>query len=121
MTLAHERLDVYQRAIDFTSWAHQLLESLPPGLSARTQLERASTSIPLNLAESNGKLSEGERARFLQIALGSALECSATLDVLTAKGVLNSSRVEEGKELLERIAAMLMAMLRKLGKTVSQA
>jgi four helix bundle protein len=119
MTLAHERLDVYQRALDFTSWAHGLLESLPPGLSARTQLERASTSIPLNLAESNGKLTDGERARFLQITLGSALECSATLDVLTAKGILDRARVQEGKELLERIAAMLMAMLRRLGRTLA--
>jgi four helix bundle protein len=118
MTLAHERLDVYQCAIAFTAWAHELLDSLPPGLAARSQLERASTSIPLNLAESNGKLSEGDRARFIQVALGSALECSATLDVLTAKRVLDGERVEEGKELLERVAAMLMAMLRKLGKTL---
>jgi four helix bundle protein len=118
MTLAHERLDVYQHAIAFTAWTHQLLDILPPGLAARSQLERASTSIPLNLAERNGKFSEGDRGRFLQIALGSTLECSATLDVLTAKGVVNGERVEEGKETLERIAAMLMAMLRKLGKTL---
>ena len=71
MPLAHERLDVYRLAIDFTAWAQQLQHSLPAGLAARNQLERASTSIPLNLAESNGKLTEGERARFLQIALGS--------------------------------------------------
>ena len=118
MPLAHERLDVYQRALEFTAWAHGLIDSVPPGHSARTQLERASTSIPLNIAESNGKLSEGDRARFLQIALGSALECSATLDVLTAKRVVEDQQVEEGKELLERIVAMLMAMLRKLGKTI---
>ena len=118
MTLAHERLDVYQRAIEFTAWAHELLHVLSPGLAARSQLERASTSIPLNLAESNGKLTEGDRARFLQIALGSTLECSATLDVLTAKGVVGRNRVEDGKELLERIVSMLMAMLKKLGKTL---
>lgn len=118
MTLAHERLDVYQCAIDFTAWAHELLASLPPGLAAHNQLERASTSIPLNLAESNGKFSEGERARFLQIALGSTLECAATMDVLVAKGILAAEGVVEGKEILERINAMLMAMLRKLGKTV---
>ena len=118
MPLSHERLDVYQRALEIAVWSHELLDALPPGLSARSQLERASTSIPLNIAESNGKLTEGDRARFLQIALASALECSATLDVLTAKGVLDDSRVEEGKSLLERIAAMIMAMLRKLGRTL---
>ena len=118
MPLAHERLDVYRCALDFTAWGHDLIKTLPPGLAARSQLDRASTSIPLNLAESNGKLSEGERARFLQIALGSTLECAATLDVLVARGVLEADGVAEGKEMLERIAAMLMAMLRKLGKTI---
>ena len=118
MPLAHERLDVYRLAIDFTAWAQQLQHSLPAGLAARNQLERASTSIPLNLAESNGKLTEGERARFLQIALGSTLECAATLDVLAAKGILEEGELKEGKEILERVASMLMAMLRKLGKTL---
>ena len=74
--------------------------------------------IALAMAAEVGKLSEGDRARFLQIALGSALECSATLDVLTAKGVLETGEVEAGKELVERVVAMLMVMLRKLGKTV---
>lgn len=118
MPLAHERLDVYRCALDFTAWAHELIDSLPPAVAARNQLDRASTSIPLNLAESNGKLSQGERARFLQIALGSTLECAATLDVLVARGVLTIDKVSEGKEILERIVAMLMAMLRKLGRTV---
>ncbi len=40
------------------------------------------------------------------------------MDVLVAKGILAAEGVVEGKEILERINAMLMAMLRKLGKTV---
>jgi len=68
MTFSHERLTVYQRAIQFIAWTQPILESLPARLSARDQLERASTSIPLNIAEGNAKASAKDRARFWQIA-----------------------------------------------------
>ena len=48
----------------------------------RDQLQRASTSIPLNVAEASGKTGTADRARFCAIARGSALECAAILDVL---------------------------------------
>ena len=51
----HEKLDVYQEAIRFVAWAGNLLETLPKSLAAYDQLDRASTSIALNIAEGNGK------------------------------------------------------------------
>lgn len=49
MPLSHERLDVYRRAIEFPGCAHELLTSLKSDESGRSQLERAATSIPLNI------------------------------------------------------------------------
>jgi hypothetical protein len=63
MTLAHERLDVYQRAIDFTAWAHQLLDSLPPGLSARSQLERQSCREQWQALRRRARALSSNRAR----------------------------------------------------------
>jgi four helix bundle protein len=57
----HERLDVYQEAIRFVSWVDGLLEDLPRSLAAHSPLDRASTSIPLNLAEGNGKYTAADR------------------------------------------------------------
>jgi four helix bundle protein len=118
MTLAHERLEVYQVAIGFVAWSQGLISSLPAGDPARAQLERACTSIPLNIAEGNGKSSAKDRARYWRIALGSAFECAATLDVLVARGSRVRDEVSEGKENLKRIAEMLVGLLRSLGVPV---
>jgi hypothetical protein len=40
---------------------------------------------PLNIAEGNGKATDGDRRRFFEIARGSALECGAGLDVVNLK------------------------------------
>jgi four helix bundle protein len=69
-------------------------------------------SVPLNLAESSGKTSSAERARFLTIARGSALECGAILDVGVAMGMLDERTASSGRALLVRIVAMLTKMTR---------
>ena len=46
----------------------------------RDQLERASFSVCLNLAEGSGKATEKDRRRFYHIALGSLREVYAVLD-----------------------------------------
>jgi four helix bundle protein len=110
----HEKLDVYQASIQFVSWADELLEQLPKSLAVTNQLDRASTSIPLNLAEGNGKFTDKDRCRFFDIARGSALECAACLDVLVAKNrISNTDEAEEGKAQLVRIVSMLVGLIRR--------
>lgn len=118
MTFSHERLEVYRLAIASVAWSQALISSLPAGDPARTQLERASISIPLNIAEGNGKSSNKDRARYWRIALGSAFECAAILDVLVARESHARDEVREGKETLERIAEMVVGLLRSLGVPV---
>src|SRR2546426_635175 len=48
----HEKLAVYQRSLKFVTWLTEILERVSSKLSAHGQLDRASTSIPLNIAES---------------------------------------------------------------------
>jgi len=108
----HEKLMVYQRAIAFICWAEPLLEAQPKSLSVRDQLDRAATSIPLNIAEGNGKFTSADRCRFFDNARGSALECAACLDVLVAKRRAESSLVNEGKSLLLEIVAMLVGLIK---------
>ena len=109
----HEKLDVYREAIAFCGWAGELLNAISAKAAAKDQLDRASTSIPLNIAEGNGKFSARDRARFLEIARGSALECAACLDVLVVRKLAASDQIQNAKENLARIVQMLMGMLRR--------
>ena len=108
----HEKLNVYQDSIRFVSWADDLLQSIPKSIAAHNQLDRASTSGPLNIAEGNGKHTPADRCRFFDIARGSALECAACLDVLVAKGVIEEEKADEGKGSLVKIVSMLVGLVR---------
>jgi hypothetical protein len=60
----HEKLEVYPKAIRFVACADALLKVIPKHLAVHNQLERASTSIPLNIAEGNGIYAPTDRCRF---------------------------------------------------------
>src|SRR5215831_14504293 len=109
----HERLEVYREAVAFTAWLSTLLEGTVRVGEVKDQLDRASTSIPLNIAEGNGKYSPKDRCRFFDIAHGSALECAAGLDVLVAKGKLTPDQIRPGKERLQRIVRMLLGLIKR--------
>ncbi len=111
--LDHENLDVYRCSIELLALTTRVGAQLPRGESElRDQLKRAAMSIPLNIAESCGKPSAPDRARFLSIARGSALECGAILDVGVATAVIDEHLVPPAKALLARIVAMLTKMTR---------
>jgi four helix bundle protein len=109
----HEKLDVYQEAIAFVAWVSPLLEDLVRAGDVRDQLDRASTSIPLNIAEGNGKYTQKDRCRFFDNAHGSALECAGGLDILVARGKLTLQQIRPGKERLQGIVRMLMGLIKK--------
>ena len=109
----HEKLEVYREAIAFCGWVGEFLGSISPKLSAKDQLDRASTSIPLNIAEGNGKFSGADRGRFFEMARGSTLECAACLDVIVARKLADAEQVDPRKEQLAAITRMLIGLLKK--------
>ena len=110
----HDRLDVYRLSIEYVAASFASSRSLE-GLHrhVRDQWLRAAQSIPLNIAEGNGKRSLKDRARFLDIARGSALECAAIQDVLVVSGGVSRETDHELKSKLFRIVAMLTRMAMK--------
>jgi four helix bundle protein len=120
MPFHHEKLTVYKRALEFAAWSQHLIESVTKKTSTRDQLERSGDSIALNIAEGNGKFSQKDRARFFQIAHGSALESAACLDLLVARGCCTAVAIANGKATLEEIVKMLFKMLDQLGCRIAE-
>ncbi len=111
----HEKLQVYQNAVSFCAWVTPILEQMPAKFAARDQLDRASTSVVLNIAEGNGKRSFPDRCRFFDIARGSGVESAACLDVLVARNVISMEIAEEGKTKLVEIVSMVGGLLARFG------
>lgn len=108
----HEKLHVYQASIKFVAWMEKIQVQIPKRHAVYDQLDRASTSIPLNIAEGNGKYTPRDRCRFFDIARGSSLECAAALDVLVARAIVKESDVEPGKKMLLQIVSMLFGLIK---------
>ena len=108
----HEKLLVYQRAIQFAGFAEEILQGIPKVLAVSDQLDRASTSIALNIAEGNGRFTSADRCRFFDNARGSALESAACLDLLVARKRLDPNVAESSKAVLVEIVSMLVGLIR---------
>ena len=108
MTLGHEKLDIYRLSIGYVTWVYEKAANLR-GVHrpACDQWLRASQSIPLNIAEGNGKTAESDKRRYFEITPGSALECAAIQDVLVVGKALAETESQERKVELDRMAAML--------------
>lgn len=108
----HEKLKVYKMSLELISWTNGILQKIPKTSAVWSQLDRSTTSIPLNIAEGNGKYTPTDRCRFFDNARGSAFETAACLDVLVAKGKLASSDIHNGKLILQQIVSMLIGLIK---------
>jgi four helix bundle protein len=115
----HERLKVYQQALNFVAWASPVIDELPVKWAVRDQLDRASTSVVLNLAEGNGKRSYADRCRYFDSARGSAVECAACIDVLVVRNKLPLERAGEGKAMLLEVVAMAAGLIARFSETTA--
>jgi four helix bundle protein len=116
----HEKLRAYQAALEFIAWVDPILEQLPTKMAVRDQLDRASTSVVLNLAEGNGKRSHPDRCRYFDTSRGSAVECAACLDVLVVKKKLTPNEADSGKELLLAIVSMVAGLIARFSSEVRE-
>lgn len=118
MTFDFENLDVYRKAV---SWA-STIESLSRELHAKAsrslidQLTRAALSIPLNIAEGNGRWHKAEKRQFLWIARGSTFECVPILQVLRENKLIDEETYAEFRDQLVVIGKMINGLLKSIEK-----
>jgi len=109
---AHERLDAYKTAIEHFGLVQQVKSAVAAGsANLLDQLDRASESIVLNIAEGCGKKRfSKDRAKYYRIASASAAECAAAWDLLAIRCNAICASARCGKQLCIRIAKMLSKM-----------
>jgi four helix bundle protein len=101
-----ERLDAYRVAVEFQLLAASIGSGRRLG-ALRDQLDRASVSIVLNIAEGSGRFAPADKAHFYLIARGSAMECLAAVSLLQARSLAAPELCRRSRSLLTRIVAML--------------
>ena len=88
MGFKFEQLEVWQLSLDYIDLAYGIAEKLPTDerFNLSSQLKRAATSISLNIAEGSTGQTDAEQARFLGMALRSAIETVACLHIIRRRG-----------------------------------
>ncbi|MBN1564670.1 MAG: four helix bundle protein [Anaerolineae bacterium] len=109
-------LKVWQKAHQFTLDVYAISASFPSeekyGLTS--QLRRATSSIPTNIAEGCGRMGDAELARFLSIAMGSASEVEYQLLLCHDLGILSKTDYARLEPALVEIKRMLNGFIQTL-------
>jgi len=111
-SFSHEKLLVYNRSLEFLELTDEILSKQKDKINVYDQLDRASTSIPLNIAEGTGKYTNKDKCRYYDIARGSAVESAACLDVLLKRHKITIEENIKGKEILIAIVSMLVGLIK---------
>jgi four helix bundle protein len=116
----HLKLQVWHKARDLTLVIYELTRSFPreEKYTLVSQIRRSAVSVVSNIAEGSARRSDREFARFLDMALGSAAELDAQLDISAGLGFVDEERAQEviGDliEVKKMLAGLLTSVLRRI-------
>ena len=111
-----EKLDTWQRAIDFADLVYTLTRAFPQeerfGLT--NQMRRAAVSISSNVAEGSARVSRADFARFVEIASGSLFEVVSQSTIGLRQGFLSAEEHRQLYSAAEEQGKMLSGLRRSL-------
>jgi four helix bundle protein len=117
----YKDLQVWEKSHHLTLAVYASPLCFPPeeryGLTS--QIRRACSSIPANLAEGCGRRSEGEMARFIRIAMGSGAELSYRLLLARDLGLMKESEYSMLETALDEVVRMLSSLSTRLHKSLA--
>lgn len=114
MKFSFENLEVYHISLDWVSQVDELIEQFGTQISRplADQLIRAALSVPLNIAEGNGRWHVGDKRNFFWIARGSVFECVPIIEILRIKNLISPEEHEIFHTRLELMGKMLSALIK---------
>ncbi|MBN1625784.1 MAG: four helix bundle protein [Deltaproteobacteria bacterium] len=111
-----KKIKVWQKAhyltLDVYKATRNFLREEVYGLSS--QIRRASSSIPANIAEGCGRSGDAELARFLKIAMGSASELEYHFLLAHDLELLDTPSFQDLSDNVTEVKRMLASFLKKL-------
>ena len=118
MTYKFEKLEIYQLALDYLDLIYDLACKLPKSeaYNLRPQIERAGTSIVLNIAEGSTSQTDAEQSRFLGMALRSLIETIACQHIIQRRKYADAELVRKIEEFSQKLFAKIQAMKKVLNR-----
>jgi len=108
-----EKLEVYQKSLGLSVDVYEFLKVSKIDKALKGQLQRASTSIALNIAEGSGRFTQKDKKSFYTNARSSVLECVAIFQILLKNKTLEQEEYDVFYANLEEIAKMLSGLINK--------
>jgi four helix bundle protein len=116
-----EKLDVWQKAIDFANLVYNETRAFPAeerfGLT--NQLRRAAVSVSSNIAEGSSRSSKSDFARFLEIAAGSVFEVVSQGFIAQRQGFWSDVQFRRIYSDAEELSRMLSGLRKSLLSTLN--
>jgi four helix bundle protein len=116
MAFSFEKLNVWQKSLDFTCEIYDLTKKFPKeqmyGLIS--QINRAADSICLNIAEGSTGQSRVEFGRFLGYSIRSGIEVVGCLYIAKKKGFISIDEFQKHYNEAESIVVMNQALRKSL-------
>lgn len=111
-----EKLDVWQKAIDFADLVYSRTKSFPSDerFGLTNQMRRAAVSVSSNIAEGSSRISDADFARFVEIATGSLFEVVSESTVAKRQRFLNDGDFVAIYKAAEEQRRMLSGLRRTL-------
>lgn len=108
----YKKLEVYTVGKELVLHVYELLKKFPKEeqYALCDQLRRAVISVPSNIAEGLGRLSEKEQVRFIEIAYGSLLEVETQLELACDLHYISEEDLDGVMALVDREAKLLSGL-----------
>lgn len=112
----YRELEIWKNGISIVEKIYAISAKLPSDerFGLRNQINRASISIPSNIAEGCSRNSEIEFKRFLEIAMGSLFEVETQLTICERLGFCDKSDLSDILQLLNTEAKMINSLISKI-------
>ncbi len=112
MAFKFENLKVWQSAVELSGQVYELTEQFPKKemFVLTSQMQRASDSIALNIAEGSTGQTNPEFRRFLSYALRSAIEVVSCLHLARRRKLIDEVRFEHFYNYLTELIKSIQAL-----------